>query len=51
MIDISQEDNSGDQKLNGDEVIGFDDGIDGISDELYGIKLISMAGDTSLYIW
>ena len=50
-IDIPQEDNSSDQKLNGYEFIKFDEQIDGITDQPHGIKLISMASNTILCIW
>ena len=50
-IDIPQEDNNSGQKLNGDEFIEFDGKIDGITDQPYGIKLISIACHTSPCIW
>ena len=46
-MDIPQENNSSGQKLIGDEVSEFDDEIDGITYQLYGIQLISKASDTS----
>ena len=51
MIDIPHEDISDDKKLNEDEFTKFDEEMDGIIDQPYGIKLTSIASDTSPCIW
>ena len=51
MIDIPNKDKSSDRKINDEEFAEFGEQMDGIIDQPYGIKLISIASDTSPYLW
>ena len=42
MIDIPHDDNGSDKKLNDDEFTEFNEEMDGIIDQPYGMKIISM---------
>ena len=50
-MNIPQEENSSDEKINRDEFIKFNDESDSITEQPYSIKLVSIESDTSPCRW
>ena len=50
-IDIPHEDYTGNRKINSNEFITFNNETDGITDQPYGIKLISIANNNNPCMW